>query len=94
MKQRQSDINLNVLRALQSRGVCNLEEITEYHGFLVLKPSREEFVRAVIDLNTLGYIEQPIPGDNEYYKLTDKGVNQLNRTARLDPAIWGRAAAQ
>ena len=93
MKQRQSDINLNVLRALQSRGVCNLDEISEYHGFLVLKPSREEYVRSVIDLNTLGYIEQPIPGDSEYYKVTEKGVNQLNRTTKLDPAIYGRAAA-
>jgi hypothetical protein len=94
VRQRTADINRNVLSALQAMGTCTLDEIAQHHSFVLLHPSREELARAVNDMLVYGYIENPIPGDSEYYKLTEKGMRQLNRDGvKLDPAIWGRAAA-
>jgi len=93
--QRQADINRNILAALRDFGVCKIEEITSFHGFIVLKPKYEELVAGVNLLKTYGHIEFPIAGDNEYFQNTEKGLRQLNRDGvKPDPAIWGRAAAQ
>ena len=95
MTQRQADINRSVLVALQAMGTCSIDEAAQYHAFVLLKPSREELVRAVNDMRSYGYAEHPIPGDTDFLKLTEKGRRQVNRDGVvLDPAVWGRAAAQ
>jgi predicted transcriptional regulator len=94
MDKRKSNINRKLLEAIRDMGICSLDDAAGEPSLQsLLRPERQELVESVRTLQSYGYIDHPVKGDVEYWRITEKGFRQLNRDGvDLDPAIWGPQA--
>ncbi len=92
INRRKASIRRTILKALLELGSGTLDDVLKYPGWAFIKPSREELVSETNELLACGYIENYVPGDYEWVRLTEKGTKQINQEATCDPRIWPGAA--
>lgn len=69
---------------------CSLDDISCHHKVLLLRVSSDAIREQMNQLANFGYLERQPGFDGRYFKVTQKGLMQINPEFTPDPFISGR----
>ncbi|MDD5698009.1 MAG: hypothetical protein PHH77_05285 [Victivallaceae bacterium] len=84
-------IRKTILKALSEYGgtPCGVIDVADHPSFLLIKPSLPEIETEWKQLKAFGYIEPCHGFDGQYFRITEKGLEQVNVEFKKDPFIHG-----
>lgn len=93
---RKYQIRKTILKALDeySGSPCCAEDLVDYHGFALLKPSLDEIAAEWKQLEEFGYIEPCEGFGGEYCLISKDGLKQINPEFAKDAFIHGPREAK